>query len=145
MKTYNIEQVANWFLSQSSMTKRKLQILTYYFEAWGHALFNRSLIHDTNFKAQDYGPISPKLDQLYKEYKWDEIEQLSTKNDSEFDENSLFLLESVWETYGDLSINELSVLTCNELPYIIAKRNLNNPIINTNDMREFYLSIYSGD
>lgn len=87
---------------------------------------------------------------MYRGYGWNEIEKLDTSNDSEFEEESLFLLESVWETYGDKSANELEALTYSEMPWIKARGNISeneacNNAISTQDMREFYLSIYSGD
>lgn len=132
------------------MTPKKLQKLSYYFEAWGNALFNTSLIHDTFFEAWVHGPVSPELYQKYKEYGWNEIEKSDTNTDLEFEKDSLFLLESVWETYGDKSANELEALTHSEMPWIKARGSLgdNEPCTNRisgEDMREFYLSIYSGD
>ncbi|HGF1448435.1 TPA: Panacea domain-containing protein [Streptococcus suis] len=150
MKSYTIKQISDWFLFQSSMTPKKLQKLSYYFEAWGNALFNTSLIYNTKFEAWVHGPVSPELYQMYRGYGWNEIEKLDTSNDSEFEEESLFLLESVWETYGDKSANELEALTHSEMPWIKARGNISeneacNNAISTQDMREFYLSIYSGD
>ncbi|MEW4353816.1 type II toxin-antitoxin system antitoxin SocA domain-containing protein [Streptococcus pneumoniae] len=150
MKVYTIEQVSDWFLFQSSMTPKKLQKLSYYFEAWGNALFNISLIYDTKFEAWVHGPVSPELYQKYRDYGWNEIEKLDKNTDSEFEEKSLFLLQSVWETYGDKSANELEALTHGEMPWIKARGSLAdndscNTVISEKDMREFYLSIYSGD
>ena len=61
MRQYSIFDVSEWFLSKESMTPKKLQKLSYYFEAWCHALFNRSLINDTRFEAWIHGPVSPEL------------------------------------------------------------------------------------
>src|SRR3712207_9388330 len=61
MKQYSIFDVADWFLSKEKMTPKKLQKLSYYFEAWCHALFGRTLVNDTQFEAWVHGPVSPEL------------------------------------------------------------------------------------
>ena len=60
------------------------------------------------------------------------------------------LLESVWFTYGDKSANELEALTHSEDPWKNAREGLkemepSDKPIDTEDMKEYYLSIYIGD
>ena len=38
---YSIGNIADWFLSQSSMTHKKLQKLCYYLQAWSLALYKK--------------------------------------------------------------------------------------------------------
>ncbi len=149
MRQYSIFDISDWFLSKEAMTPKKLQKLSYYFEAWCHALFGCSLINDTRFEAWIHGPVSPDLYKKYREYGWNDIEQ--TKDNSElFDDKTLELLESVWVTYGDKSANELEALTHSETPWKNARKGLDETEPSDNeilaeDMREYYLSIYSGD
>ena len=148
MGVYSIFDISDWFLSKESMTPKKLQKLSYYFEAWGNALYNMSLINDTKFEAWIHGPVSPKLYYKYQEYGWQSIPQ-KEDNSSKFEPKELELLESVWLTYGDKSANELEALTHNEDPWKNARKGLgeydsSNREISTEDMREYYLSIYSG-
>ncbi|KAA0967473.1 DUF4065 domain-containing protein [Streptococcus cristatus] len=149
MKKYSIFNISDWFLSKEAMTPKKLQKLSYYFEAWSHALFNDSLISDTTFEAWVHGPVSPELYSRYKEFGWNDIEQTEDNSDL-FDNKTLDLLESVWITYGSKSANELEALTHSELPWINARKGLgetepSHEPINAEDMKEYYRSIYIGD
>ncbi|MEZ7602221.1 DUF4065 domain-containing protein [Streptococcus sp. 27098_8_91] len=149
MKKYSIFNISDWFLSKEAMTPKKLQKLSYYFEAWSYALFNDSLISDTKFEAWVHGPVSPELYSRYKEFGWNDIEQTEDNSDL-FDNKTLDLLESVWITYGSKSANELEALTHSELPWINARKGLgetepSHELINAEDMKEYYLSIYIGD
>ena len=143
MSTYSIYEVANFFRNKASMPPEKLQILCYYAEAWSHALLNKGMVNDTTFEAWEQGPVSPELD---RDFRWAFI----PKRDSEgmVDEEDKALLESVWVTYGDLSANELAVITRQEDPWKIARMGLDkhsNNVIHSKDMADFYGNIYIGD
>lgn len=148
MNSYSYKQVSDWFLSKDCLSPKKLQKLTYYAEAWSNALFGDSLINDTKFEAWVHGPVSPELYSDYKEYGWNKI--ASKKFDeSIFDHDILELLESVWLTYGDKSANDLEALTHTEEPWLNARKGYetldnSNVVINKNDMRDYYKSIYIG-
>lgn len=151
MNNYSIFDVANWFLSMSSMTPKKLQKLAYYAQAWSYALYNRPMFtgNGSEFEAWAHGPVSQALYNRYKEYGWNPISKIdddSTINDQE----TLDLLQSVWMTYGDKTANELEALTHQEDPWKIARRGLSegersHNIISPADMRRYYRSIYNGD
>lgn len=146
--TYRAEEIASFFLNKESMTPKKLQKLTYYAEAWHQALRDRSLIIDESFEAWVHGPVAPGLYQKYKKFGWTPIPR--HKNiDVDFDDETLEVLESVWETYGDQDGNSLEALTHSELPWIKARTNLepnenSNVKINEDDMKSYYRSIYLG-
>lgn len=149
MKTYSIFDVSDWFLSKSEMTHKKLQKLSYYFVAWGNALYNINLVNDTEFEAWVHGPVSPVLYERYKGSGWVDIPQ-KADNNTVFDDKAMDLLESVWITYGDKSANELEVLTHLEEPWKNARKGLgefepSNKVISNADMRTYYSSIYIGD
>ena len=149
MKKYSIFDISDWFLSKEAMTPKKLQKLSYYFVAWGYALYNAALISDTVVQAWVHGPVSPELYNKYREYGWNDIEQ-KEDNSKLFDSKTLELLESVWFTYGDKSANELEALTHSEDPWKNAREGLkemepSDKPIDTEDMKEYYLSIYIGD
>lgn len=148
---YSIFEIANWFLAKESMTPKKLQKLTYYAEAWSHALLNRSIVDDTHFEAWAHGPVSSELYNEYRDYGWNDIPKIDN-SPSINDEKVIDLLESVWETYGDMSANALEAQTHSEDPWRKARMiggaeegDRCNQIISSNDMREYYLSIYAGD
>lgn len=149
MKSYTWQEVSDWFLSQESMSPKKLQKLTYYFEAWGNALFNKSLINNTKFEAWVHGPVSPDLYVEYRDYRWNPIDKKGN-NDEIFEESALDLLNSVWVTYGSMSANELEALTHQETPWNSARDGLDKFTSSTNEistdaMRDYYYSIYNGD
>lgn len=148
---YSIFEIADWFLAKESMTPKKLQKLTYYAEAWSHALLNRSIVNDTNFEAWAHGPVSSKLYDKYREYGWNDIPKIDSTPKIE-DEKEVDLLEAVWETYGSMSANALEAQTHSEEPWKRARQldgaeegDRCNQIISVKDMREYYLSIYAGD
>lgn len=144
----NIEDLANWFLAKEPMTHKKLQKLCYYAVAWGWALMDKPIVKDGDFEAWVHGPVSLTLYQKYKTYGWNNIEKKeeAPKFPSDIEE----LLNSVWDTYGDKSGNELEALSHSERPWKEARINLNEDErghvkISPETMRVFYLSIYSGD
>lgn len=148
---YSIFEIADWFLAKESMTPKKLQKLTYYAEAWSHALLNRSLVNDTEFEAWAHGPVSSKLYNEYRDYGWNDIPKQKLQVNID-DEKDVELLESVWETYGDMSANALEVQTHSEKPWQNAREIASaeegdrcNQTISAEDMRKYYLSIYAGD
>lgn len=141
-----IIDVANWFLSKESMTHKKLQKLCYYYIAWGHALFNREMAEGAFFEAWVHGPISPLLYAQFRDFGWNLIPQRECVLEV-FTEEQLYLLESVYLTYGPLSANELGALSHSELPWKKARGfcppNIRSQQqISPEDMRDYYRSIY---
>lgn len=132
------------------MSPKKIQKLCYYFVAWGYALLDKQLVDDDVFEAWVHGPVSKTLYKEYREYGWQDVPSKEFNSDDIFDEKSLDLLESVYLTYGDLSANELEALTHTESPWQIARQGLDpyeicNKEINTDDMKNYYKSIYIGE
>lgn len=149
MESYSIYDIADWFLSQSEMSPKKLQKLSYYALAWGYALLDTSIINDTNFEAWVHGPVSPELYREYRDHGWNDIDKKES-NEDKFDEKTLDILRSVWYTYGESSANELEALTHTEAPWMNARKGLeefenSNKTIDALDMQNYYSSIYIGD
>ena len=143
----SIYTVANAFLAKESMTPKKLQKLSYYFVAWGWALFHKNMADDTAFEAWVHGPVSEELRQKYKNYGW---ECITAREHYSLSPEEQDLLDSVWLTYGALSGNELEALTHTERPWINARENLSSyersrNKISPSDMEKYYSSIYIGD
>ncbi len=142
---YNIDVIAHWFLTQSSMTHKKLQKLCYYAEAWHQALYNSSLIQDCRFEAWVHGPVCPELYDKYKDYGWAEIKKMEDK--IELDPETEEFLEIVYATYGEFSGHQLENITHNESPWMEARKGLeeyqpSNKVINPETMRTYYYSLY---
>lgn len=145
---YSIFDVANWFLSKSDMTHKKLQKLCYYAQAWAYALKGYRL-EDTDYQAWVHGPVSPALWERFKAFGYDTI-CMKSENKAHFDDEDIQLLEDVWETYGDSTGNALEVLSHRELPWMEARRGYEpdercTVVISPHTMASYYKSIYCGD
>lgn len=145
---YSVFEIADWFLSKSDMTHKKLQKLCYYAQAWCYALRGYRL-EDTDFQAWVHGPVSPALWERFKSFGYDVI-HIDRKKNFDIDKDDVKLLDDVWDTYGDNTGNALEVLTHRELPWIEA-RNGYAPgerctvVISPESMALFYNSIYNGE
>ena len=145
MTEMGVEIIAKWFLSKQSMEHKKLQKLCYYAQAWHCALEGKPLFPET-VEAWVHGPVIPVLYQKYKSYGWQKIPQVHF-DDTQIPENSLDVLNAVYNTYSDFSGEQLEALTHNEAPWLRARGNLKpfevctNPI-SLKDMRDFYLKEY---
>ena len=151
IKMISINEVAQYCIENGEdITPKKLQKLSYYAEAWCNALLNEKLIEDTHFEAWVHGPDSPDLYQQYKKYGWNEIDKPEINVEYSFSDNEKEILDSVLETYGHLSGNELEALTHEERPWLNQRKGLgetetSNNIIKFEDMQNYYSSIYLGD
>lgn len=139
-----INDLANWFLSKSSMEHKKLQKLCYYAVAWHYALYDSPLVDDDRFEAWVHGPVSPSLWFTYKDYGWYPIPMF--KEGVDFDETEEFL-EIVYNTYGEFTGHQLESLTHTEEPWLEARGDLeeyksSKAEINTDTMRDFYKELY---
>lgn len=142
-----IFDVSNWFLSKEPMTHKKLQKLSYYYKAWGLALFDKDMIPNYEFMAWVHGPVNRELYDKYHDRGWNDIELEVNAPSYSLGDNETELLESIWLTYGDKSANELEAQTHKEMPWIKARGGLGEwdrceAIISHKDMREFYRSVY---
>lgn len=148
---YSINDIAAWFINQEPMSDKKLQKLCYYAVAWGWALLKQPIVDDTAFEAWVHGPVSPELYREYRSFGWTPIDTSVVPGKKITNEHQVAdLLESVWETYGDKSGDELEALTHHEDPWREARRGLrttesSHNKISTETMAKFYLSIYAGD
>lgn len=141
----SILDVAKFFLSRGdqNMTHKKLQKLCYYAYAWNLALRNEHLFNE-KFEAWVHGPVSRELYTEYREYGWQPI---PAEDSPHFDQETLEILEVVYENYGHLTGDELEALTHTERPWIEARGNLapyepSTEKIDDVIIREYYLDIY---
>lgn len=144
----DIVEISDWFLSKDGLTHKKLQKLCYYAVAWGWALMNRPIAKNSEFQAWVHGPVSPLLYEKYKENGWNTLPR--PKTSATLPEDVVQLLESVWATYGDKGGNELEVLSHIELPWRNARIGVKEDerstnVVDVDDMRRYYKSIYQGD
>ncbi|WP_368652356.1 Panacea domain-containing protein [Ornithinibacillus sp. 4-3] len=147
---YELGDVVQWFLSQGSMSPKKLQKLLYYAHSWTLTLGNESVdeldkrLFKEGFEAWVHGPVIPSVYHEFKEYGFSNI-PLNEKDVVQFDEEIENVLNQVWEVYGDYTGNELESMTHQELPWLTARKGLSpiepsqNPISDT-EIFNYYLN-----
>ena len=131
-----IENIAKWFLSQSSLSHKKLQKLCYYAYCWFIVFFNDietvdnqecivlNTICKEKFQAWIHGPVCPELYQHYKKYGWQEIPKVDCS--PRFNVEIENLLCKVWEAYGKFSADQLESLAHSEYPWINARKGIDS-------------------
>jgi len=125
---YSVQQVATWFLAQSSMSPKKLQKLMYYAYVWVLTLTNEDANHlnnrlfDVRFEAWVHGPVLKQIYRQYNQYGFSDIPQATQT--PEFVSDITDILHQVWEVYGHYTANELESMTHQELPWQEARQDL---------------------
>ncbi len=143
----NIFDLAHAFLRIESMTHKKLQKLCYYAKAWYLAINDTNLI-DEQFEAWVHGAVQPELYQEYKMYGFGYI-PLYTGSCLIPEEFESFARE-IYDSYGDLSGDELEQLNHTEMPWIKARAGLKpwqgcNNVIEEEDMKIFYRTLMENE
>ena len=142
----NVRDIANWFLSHDSMTHKKVQKLCYYAQAWYCALYDGSPLFSDEIQAWVHGPVIPSLYPVYADYKWSAIPKADF-DASTLDEKVTDVLDAVYNTYGELSGDQLESLTHSEDPWIEARGalkpwELSTTPISCASMRRYYARKY---
>ena len=112
------------------MSHLKLQKLLFYVDAYHLAYFGKQLVED-EFEAWAHGPVSRVLynklrdkSVLYKEIQYvveeGEIDPLETVP-SIINESQLEIVDTVLDTFGDMTGTQLEALTHSEEPWISAR------------------------
>lgn len=113
---HNLTEIANYFLSKDTMNKYKLQQLCYLYCGWITAYQDNANICNSIFVTSPHGPQNASLTYEYRKYEFEDINKLSSTN-VDFSEIELFVLESIWLTYGDKSYEELEAINMTAPPY----------------------------
>lgn len=136
----DVNTIANYFLSEESMTPKKLQKICYYAYSWYLTLFDDYLFDDGKFKAWVHGPVNVKLYDKYKRYGWRNIPKTSRPNlGNELTE----FLDTILNTYKEFNGDQLENMTHNETPWIEARCGLepekpSNNMISDETIKMFY-------
>lgn len=145
INSYNI---ADFFLTKSELTPKKIQKLVYYAYSWFIALNNQSadqiinVLFDEVPEAWIHGPVFPSLYAKFKYYNWNEVPRIS--KDIIFENDDLMsFLNDVWNKFGMYSADELEYMTHQELPWLNARKNISssessNNKINLKDIFIYY-------
>lgn len=136
----DVNTIANYFLSEESMTPKKLQKICYYAYSWYLTLFDDYLFDDGKFQAWVHGPVNTKLYDKYKSYGWKSIPK-TTKPDLNFELEEF--LDIILNTYKEFDGDQLENMTHNETPWIEARGGLepekpSNNIISDKTIKLFY-------
>ena len=121
--------VANYFLTKSELTPKKLQKLVYYSYSWFIALNNEneneinSLLFDETPEAWIHGPVFKSLYSKYKIFNWHEIPKNDEKMNFENNDVKPFL-DQIWKVYGKYDADQLEYMTHHELPWKNARRGM---------------------
>lgn len=147
-----IERVAQWFLSMSSMSNKKLQKMCYYAYCWFIVFFNdietitednasniRVLCPD-RFQAWIHGPVLPALYHKYKKYGWHDIPRIL--NVPQVTDELGNLLQQVWQAYGDFSADELEALSHQEMPWKKARKGIQSGDACSNEISTYDILMY---
>lgn len=113
---HNITDIANYFLTKEKMNKYKLHQLCYLYVGWITAYQDNANICNSIFVTSPHGPQNASLVYKYRKYGFEDINKHSSTN-IDFNEAELFVLESIWLTYGDKSYEELEVINITAPPY----------------------------
>ena len=117
----NILDVARYLLSLGSMKHKKLQKICYYIQAWYLACTGKPLM-DTEFQAWAYGPVSPTLYYMYREWGGLTIPKITyPQYNLNIPDNIKRFITAVYELYKEYSADELENLTHQEKPWIEAR------------------------
>lgn len=131
-----VDTIANFFLSKSSMSHKKLQKLVYYAYAWTLTILNdreddlNNKLFNNYFEGWVHGPVCPTL---YKEYKicgWNDIAKKEGANFN-FPVEVLDVLEQVWASYGQYTGIQLEDISHQEEPWKESRKGL--PVFQSGD------------
>lgn len=143
--------VAKYFLkrvdveSGESITHLKLQKMVYYAQAWALA-FLENPIFSEEIEAWQHGPVVPSLYFYFKDFGYDPIPKIAVFNEAVFNEEEIYILETVWNVYSKFDAKHLERITHSEEPWKVARGDCeeddkSNAIIGEDNVKEFYKSI----
>lgn len=121
--------VADFFLTKSELTPKKIQKLVYYAYSWFLALNNQSAEQIENVlfnevpEAWIHGPVFPSLYSRFKYFNWKEIPK-KQENVVFCNDDIMSFLNDIWNKFGIYSADELEYMTHQELPWINARKNV---------------------
>ena len=143
----SLMDITGWFLTQESMTHKKLQKLCYYAQAWYCTLYDGAPLFQARIEAWVHGPVIPALYPRFADYRWEKIPQLKQICRFGFNERETRVLDAVYRTYGKFTGDELERLTHSEQPWIQARGDLKpwepcTTEITTDSMRAYYSKKY---
>ena len=150
IKDYEINSsiIADYFLTKSELTPKKIQKLVYYAYSWFIALNNQNENQIDNVLFNEvpvawiHGPVFPTLYTRFKQHNWNEVPKNEQNIVFENDDIMSFL-NDIWSKFGIYSADELEYMTHQETPWINARKNTisderSNQKISLKDIFNYY-------
>lgn len=132
-----VNDVAAYFIENvAGVTTMKLQKLCDYAQAWTLATTNQRLFND-RFEVDENGPVIGRLFRLFKGLRYVQPGRLTTGDASALSCSERDLLDQVIAEYGDLSGDQLSVLTHRDRAWLEARAK-NGGYLSEDGIRETY-------
>lgn len=108
---------------EADMTNMKVQKLLYYAQSLHLALYDEPLF-DNEIQAWRYGPVCPPAYSFYSEFEAKQLPIPEIDDATLVPQETLKLLEEVWEYFGEHHAYYLSGMTHLEFPWKKARKNL---------------------
>lgn len=148
--THLVREVENYFLSKDYYYRDHTSLFLYYANVWSMVLRDEPLF-DEQFICTNK-PVADFKNFIFERFEGMHIRkartgELNIQDESEldfhFDDDELFLLDSVWRTYGSMSYHDLRYLTDYEVKHIYPiDPKIYRQKIDLNDGLEYYRSLY---
>lgn len=137
--------IADFFLTKSDLTPKKIQKLVYYAYSWFIALNNQdenqidNILFDERPEAWIHGPVFPSLYSQFKSYNWNKVQKKTIKMQLENEDIESFL-NDIWLKFGSYSADELEYMTHQETPWLNARKNIvsNEPSNNKISLKDIF-------
>ncbi|WP_270600905.1 Panacea domain-containing protein, partial [Faecalibacillus faecis] len=118
-----IYKVINWFLKESNeenpITHLSLQKSLYFVQSWSKIINNQWIFND-DCQAWIHGAVYPNIYEIFKNFKYDHLPQISKEID--LDEREIKLLKLVKKYYTDVYTPRTLENICHkEKPYKLAR------------------------
>lgn len=143
-----IYKVINWFLKESNeenpITHLSLQKSLYFVQSWSK-IINDQWIFNDDCQAWIHGAVYPNIYEIFKNFKYDHLPQISKEID--LDEREIKLLKLVKKYYTDVYTPRTLENICHkEKPYKLARIGKNidersNEIIEKDNIEKYYKDI----
>jgi uncharacterized phage-associated protein len=147
-----INDLITYFLLKEPMSQKKVQKLSYYAQAWSLVFLDEDIVKGIQFQAWVHGPVNIEIRKKLGKYGYNDIvvfdknkdiELLKKENYEKFSIDSYKVLEEVWKAYGNLTANDLEIISHKELPWKEKRVGLGcledgYGIISNDTMKEFY-------
>ncbi|MCU7366814.1 DUF4065 domain-containing protein [Pantoea stewartii] len=146
---YSPIQVANKFIqlakeSGSNLTHMQIQKLLYIAHGFSLAFYNKPLLNDP-VCAWKYGPVIPSVYTALRQYRSSPVTAPVRCAETNFDEHTDALLNSIFDTYGKLSGTQLSEFTHRANTPWSVTREKHEDIISDNLIKNYYERLLESD